>query len=118
MGECRDETDLTLIRRANAPRIPEVTLMERFVVNAYDEAGYGDQLFSSRDEAITYAQSLEKRFGATVWRRIVVSQIPDEKVWPLPEPTPREIVESHMANAPPDVRAAWEQHEREKKNAT
>lgn len=56
----------------------EPKLTTRFEVVAYDEGGYGDNRtrdFSSEDEAVEYARSLEARFHPRVWKRITMQPI-------------------------------------------
>jgi hypothetical protein len=48
-------------------------------VSAYDESGYGDNAsrndFTSGEQAIDYAKSLEKRFHAIVVKKITMNPI-------------------------------------------
>lgn len=68
-----------------------VNQIVKFHVIAYDEGGYGDDRsreFSDEVEAVTYAQKLEPRFHAAVWRQVSypAPHCPRTKVWPLPTP--------------------------------
>lgn len=62
----------------------EPVLNITFEVIAYDEGGYGDnrsKTFLDGEEAVTYAKSLDKRFGASVHKRITMQTI-NQKIWP------------------------------------
>lgn len=65
---------------------------ETFDVVAYDASNYGDNRckeFATSDEAIAYARSLEPRFGATAWKRVIVDPRRSRtKLWPLPATPP------------------------------
>ena len=55
-----------------------------FEVIAYDEGGYGENCsknFTNGEEAVAYAQSLEKRFYASVYKRITMQPM-SIKLWP------------------------------------
>lgn len=65
----------------------DINLTTKFTVNAYDESGYGDNRtrdFNNGADAVNYARSLEKRFGATVWKTVTMDPI-HTKIWPTRE---------------------------------
>ena len=64
----------------------DVQLDRHFDVVAYDERGYGDNAsrkFTNGDEAVSYARSLEPRFGATV-RKVITMRPICIQIWPQP----------------------------------
>lgn len=62
------------------------TVTCKFEVTAYCTRGYGEdrsKTFDDRDEAVAYAQSLEKHFGAVVnevWRAVATPHF--KRIWP------------------------------------
>jgi hypothetical protein len=66
----------------------EPKLTVKFYVSAYDESGYGDNRskdFDSGDAAVAYAESLEARFHASVYKRITMEPM-SIQIWPIREP--------------------------------
>jgi len=65
------------------PRM-EPKLTVKFDVIAYDEGGYGDNRsrdFTNGEEAVKYAESLEPRFHAHVYKRITMEPM-SVQIWP------------------------------------
>lgn len=56
----------------------EPVIIVEYDVIAYDESGYGDncsRTFTNGNLAVAYAKSLDKCFGATVWKKISMQTI-------------------------------------------
>ena len=65
----------------------EPRLTVKFYVSAYDESGYGENCskdFDSGEAAVKYAESLEPRFHAAVFKRVTMEPM-SIQIWPKPE---------------------------------
>lgn len=70
--------------KENKPIVEDIKLNIEYFVTAYDESGYGDnrpRTFKDGNEAVKYAKSLEKRFGAIVTKKVEMQPI-HIKIWP------------------------------------